>query len=276
MVGPDYLRVLRLAPLEGRGVGQDQNRPGSPRVAAVNANLAAALWPHGSPIGQRLLVGDGREPVEIVGVVPDGILGTFREQTRSRFVLFAASQNRALPIETTFYIRHTAKLDQIAPAVRAAFKDVDPEAAVVYMRTMETELQTLTASMRLVDVMLSVFAVACVLVAVIGLYAIVAYTVRSRSRDFGIRLALGATPADIVQLVLSEAVLMAGIGLVAGLALSAAAGQVFRTLLVGVTPTDPATFATVFAIVGCLALLAAYVPAWRVARADPARTLRQE
>lgn len=130
--------------------------------------------------------------------------------------------------------------------------------------------------MRLVDVVLSVFAVVCVLVAVIGLYAIVAYTVRSRSRDFGVRLALDATPRDIVQLVLSESVLMAGIGLVAGLALSAAAGQLFRTLLVGVTPTDLRTFATVFAIVGGLALLAAYVPAWRVARPDPARTLRQE
>jgi ABC-type antimicrobial peptide transport system permease subunit len=81
---------------------------------------------------------------------------------------------------------------------------------------------------------------------------------------------------DIVQLVLREGVLMAGIGLVAGLALSAAAGQAFRTLLVGVTPTDPATYATVFAVVGTLTLLAAYVPAWRVARADPARTLRQE
>jgi putative ABC transport system permease protein len=276
MVGPDYLRVLGLAPLEGRGIGEDQDRPSGPRVAAISANLAAALWPHGSPIGQRLLVGESREPVEIVGVVPDGILGTFRGQTRSRFVLFAASQNRALPFETTFYIRHTARLDQIAPAVRAAFKDVDPQTAVVYMRTMETDLQTLTASMRLVDVVLSVFAVVCVLVAVIGLYAIVAYTVRSRSRDFGVRLALGATPVDIVQLVLSEGVLMAGIGLVAGLALSAAAGQVFRTLLVGVSPTDPATFATVFAIVGGLALLASYVPASRVARADPAHILRQE
>jgi predicted permease len=276
MVGPDYLRVLGLSPLEGRGVGQDQDRPSGPRVAAINANLAAALWPHGSPIGQRVLVGDDREPVEIVGVVPDGILGTFRGQTRSQFVLFAASQNRALPIETTFYIRHTARLDQIAPAVRAAFKDVDPQTAVVYMRTMETELQTLTASIRLVDVVLSVFAVVCVLVAVIGLYAIVAFTVRSRSRDFGVRLALGATPADIVRLVLREAVLMAGIGLVAGLALSAAAGQVFHTFLVGVTPMDPVTFAAVFAIVGALALVAAYVPAWSVARADPARTLRQE
>ncbi|PYR94188.1 MAG: hypothetical protein DMF84_06470 [Acidobacteria bacterium] len=276
MVGPDYMRVLGLAPLAGREVGEDRDRPSGPRVAAINANLAAALWPDRSPIGQRLLVGDDREPVEIVGVVPDGILGTFRAGSRSRFVLFAASQNRALPVETTFYIRHTAKLDQIAPAIRAAFKDVDPQTAVVYMRTMETEVQTLTAGMRLVDAVLSVFAVVCVLVAVIGLYAIVAYTVRSRSRDFGIRLALGATRADVVQLVLGESVLMAGIGLVAGLALTAAAGQVFRTLLVGVTPTDPATFATVLAIVGGLALLAAYVPAWRIAHADPARTLRQE
>jgi len=104
----------------------------------------------------------------------------------------------------------------------------------------------------------------------------VAYAVRSRSRDFGVRLALGARPIDIVALVLGEGVRMGGIGLAAGLALSAAAGQVFGTLLVGVTPTDPATFATVFATVGSLVLLAAYVPAWHVARADPARTLRQE
>jgi putative ABC transport system permease protein len=87
---------------------------------------------------------------------------------------------------------------------------------------------------------------------------------------------LGATPGDIVRLVLGDGALMAGIGLLAGLALSAAAGQVFRTLLVGVTPTDPMTFATVFAMVGASAIVAAYVPARRVARADPARTLRQE
>lgn len=273
-IGSDYLRVLGVAPLRGDGF-----RPmaaGARRTALVNANLAAALWPGESPIGQILLLGDKREAVQVIGVAPDGILGTFRTQARPKFLLLPAEQDPVVPHEITFIVRYTTSLDSVASAIRSAFHDANSRMPIVYVRTMEDQLRTLTATTLLIEVVLSVFAVVCLLVAAIGVYAIMSFSVRSRSRDFGVRMALGATSGQILASVLREGLVLAGIGLVAGLGLSAAAGQAFRALLVGVSPTDPTTFVGVFVLVGSTAIVAAYLPARRVVRIDPVRILRQD
>lgn len=273
-VGPDYLKVLGVGPVQGSEFG---SLPAAGRqVALVNANLASALWPGASPVGQALLLGDAKEPVEVIGVAPDGILGTFRTEARPKFLLLAGDQNPTVPREITFVIRYATSLENVVSAVRGALHDVDSTTPIVNVRTMETQLRTLTATTLLVEAVLSVFAVVCLLVAAIGVYAIVAFSVRARSRDFGVRLALGATPGQILRSVLTEGVWLASIGLLVGLGLSAVAGQAFRGLLVGVTPTDPATFAAVFVLVGTTALVAAYLPARRVALIDPAKVLRQD
>jgi putative ABC transport system permease protein len=272
-VGPDYLAVLGLTLLQGRGFQPTSG--GGRRTAMVNANLAAALWPDAVPIGQELMVGDRREPAEVVGVVPNGLLGTFRTGSRAKFVLLAADQDSIVPQEVTFYIRYATSLDLVVPPLRAAFRDINGRMPIVNVRTMETQLRTLMATTILLQFVLSVFAAVCLLVAAIGLYASIAFAVRARSREFGGRIALGATPAQIVRSVVREGVRLASVGLLVGLVISAAGGQAFRAFLVGVTPTDPLTFAAVFVAMGAIALLAVYLPARRVVAIDPVKLLRQ-
>jgi cell division protein FtsX len=227
------------------------------------------------PIGQELLLGDRREPTEIVGVVPNGLLGTFRTGSRAKFVLLAADQDLIVPPEVTFYIRYATSLDRVVPPLRAAFRDINGRMPIVNVRTMETQLRTLMATTVLLQFVLSVFAAVCLLVAAVGLYASIAFAVRARSREFGVRIALGATPARIVQSVVREGLRLASIGLLVGLLISAAGGQAFRAFLVGVTPTDLLTFGAVFVAVGAIALLAVCLPARRVVAIDPMKLLRQ-
>jgi putative ABC transport system permease protein len=271
-VGDDYLRVLKLAPAMGEPVDGTVARGRT--VVAINENLAARLWPDTSPLGQRLLLGDERAPLEVVGVVPNGILGTFSTERRPGFILVPATQQPAAPAETTFLLRHTGDLAAVTRGVRTAFHDVEDRVPIVNVRTMQEQLRTLTATTLLIQLVLSVFAGVCLLVASIGLYAVVAFSVERRSREFAVRMALGATPRQMVRMVVGEGVRLGVVGVVLGLIISAVAGQAFRALMLGVTPTDVPTYVGVVLVVGALTLAAAYLPARRVLRAAPLRSLQ--
>jgi predicted permease len=273
-VGPDYLRVLGLTPRFGRELTVD-DRTRTTTTAVVNENLAQALWPGQNALGRTLLVGAQRQPVEIVGVAPNAFFSGFRREERPNFI-FVPRRTEERGGETTFYIRYSGLLDTVGPAVGRALAEVDSRAPIVYMRTMETQLAEITSIVRVMTTMLSLFAAASLLIAMLGQYAVLAFTMKRRTRDFGVRMALGASAKQILGSVIREGLRLTALGLVIGSALSLVSGRALRSLLFGVTSTDAVTYVGVVAVLACASLIACWIPGWRASRVDPMSALREE
>lgn len=279
VVGPGYLRALGLAPVAGRDLSP-VDRLGSTRVAVINQQLAATLFAGESPIGQIIRVGGNLEradTVEIVGVAPNALFDGPTRDPHPSFVFLAEQQVPDGPtLEPSFFVRFRGGLDVVAAAVSGAIADVDPLLPIVSMRTMTTQLESVTELERQVAVLLLFFAAGSLLIAALGQYAITAFNMRRRTRDFGVRMALGASSQQIQSGVLREAFRLTIIGLLLGFGLSVGVGLAFRSILFGITPTDPATYVGVFALLAVASLIASYLPAWRAGRVNVVEALRQE
>jgi predicted permease len=274
-IGPDYLHVLGLTPTVGREI-TTHDRTRSTTAAVINQNLAEALWPGEMVVGRTLLVGGERQPVDIVGVAPNAFFSGFRREQRPYFIFLARRATERGGGEATFYVRYNGLLDAVGPGVGRALAEIDSRAPIVYMRTMETQLAEITSIVRIMTAMLSLFAVASLLIAVLGQYAVLAFTMKRRTRDFGVRMALGASARQIVGAVIREGLRLTALGLVIGAALALVSGRAMRSLLFGVTPTDPRTYAGVVTVLACASLIACWIPGWRASRADPMEALRDE
>ena len=274
-IGPDYLHVLGLTPRSGREL-TSQDRTRTTTAAVINENLAQALWPGETAVGKTLLVGGQRQPVEVVGVAPNAFFSGFRREERPYFIFLPRPADERAGGETTLYIRYSGPLDTIAPAIGGALAEVDSRAPIVYMRTMETQLAEITSIARVMTTMLSLFAAASLLIAILGQYAVLAFIMKRRTRDFGVRMALGASAKQILGSVIREGLRLSALGLVIGSVLSLASGRALRSVLFGVTATDPLTYAGVVAVLLCASLIACWVPGWRASRVDPMQALREE
>jgi putative ABC transport system permease protein len=275
VVGPDYLTVLGLSPIAGRSLGADDG--GAERaVAVINQDLADELWPGQLAVGRTLRLRPGHPPVEIVGVTPNALFSGYGNETRPHFVFLSQRQEPAPPGETSFYVRHTGTLDTVAPAIGRALRDVDARVPIVYMRPLDTELNANTWPIRFISTLLVLFGMGSLAIAAIGQYAVVAFDMKRRTRDFGIRIALGASSRQLLGAAIREGLRWTTIGLSAGFALSLVAGRAFRSILFGITPTDALTYLGVFVVLAIASLLACYLPARRVAEIDPMLALRQE
>jgi putative ABC transport system permease protein len=144
------------------------------------------------------------------------------------------------------------------------------------MRTMGTQLEGMTSIVRVLSTLLTLFATASLLIATLGQYAVLAFTMKRRTRDFGVRMALGASARQIVRSVIGEGLRLTIVGLAIGAGLSVITGRALRSVLFGVSPTDAATYAAVVAVLASASLIACYIPAWRASRVDPMEALRQE
>ena len=273
-VGPDYLRTLGLSPIAGRELSASD--PAAGATAMINRDLAETLWPGLPAIGRTLLMGTERLPVEVVAVTPNALFSGYATQTHPAFVLVAQRQRRAAPGITSFYIRHTGTLEAAAGEIRRALRDVDARVPIVYMRTLDTELDAATWPVRFIYVLLTLFAAASLLIATAGQSAVIAFDVRRRTRDFGLRMALGASSRQIVGSVLRQGLVWSAMGLTLGFALSTGVGQALRSVLFGVTPTDTRTLLGVLAVLLAASMLACLVPALRAARIDPMEALRHD
>jgi putative ABC transport system permease protein len=178
--------------------------------------------------------------------------------------------------ETTFYVRYASGLDSVGPAVRAAVRTVDERVPISNMRTMQTQLDRGNDGPRTIAAFLSLFSGGSLLIAAIGQYAVIAFEMRRRTRELGIRVAIGASARQIQTSVLKEGLVLTAIGLVIGFGLSLAAGFAFSSVLTGVTPTDARTYLGVFSVLAIASMLACYLPARRASRIDPLVTLRYE
>jgi macrolide transport system ATP-binding/permease protein len=274
-VGPDYLPALGVVPLQGRGILESDRRD-TKTVAMINQNLSRALWPGQPAIGQTLTLEGAKQIAEVVGVLPNGAFASVRQTDYPNFLYLAERQNPADPGETTLHVRYAGTLDRIAPAIRAAIRETDARVPVFELRGMESLIRNQTGPVLMIATLLSVFAGGSLILAAIGLYAVIAFNMSRRTRDFGIRIALGASQRQIVEAVLKEGLLITAIGLAVGFALNVAGAKALGSLLYGITATDWPTYLGVLALLSVVSLVACYLPARRAARIDPMQALRQE
>jgi macrolide transport system ATP-binding/permease protein len=273
-VGPAYLRTLGVTPLQGRDLAE-QERTRASTGALISQNLAEALWPGQSAVGRTLQLAS-REPVEVVGVTPNGFFGGYRHDTHPSFVFVSAQQKPPSPGEATFYIRYAGDLDALARAIPRAIRQVDARVPIVYVRTMEAQLDSITWPVRALTMLLTLFAAGSLVIAALGQYAVIAFTMKRRTGDFGVRMALGASSRQILVSVVREGLRLTAIGLAIGLALSVAIAGGIRSALYGVSPTDVPTYVEVCGLLAVASLAACYLPARRASRVDPMLALRQE
>jgi predicted permease len=281
--GPGYLETLQVPIMAGRGISA--NDLTSPNQAAViNQKMAKALWPKESAVGKQFVVGRGARAVEVVGVVPDGAFngvgldGSFsglRKSERRPFIFMADTQRAGWP-ERTFHLRYTGDLNLVVREVRATVAAERAGLAVFSLRTMQAGWDEFTSPIRFMFTLLGWFGMGSLALAAVGLYAVVAFHTARRTREFGIRIALGASPRDVVRTVVREGLVTTAIGAAIGFALCAAAGRAFANLLYGVTPADPATYAGVVILLATVSAGACYIPARRAAQVDPIAALREE
>jgi predicted permease len=275
-VGPDYLRTLGLQPVAGRDVTA-ADKQGATRTAVINQQLAEELFQGRSAIGQVLLDVDRGGPVEIVGVAPNALVDGPVHDPRPRYVFVPRQQlTGGMFVDMTFFVRHEATLEAMTPRVGRAIAEVDPTLPIVSMSTMKARLSQVTAIEAQVTTLVIAFALVALIVAALGQYAVSMFNMRRRTRDLGVRMALGASSQRIQKTVIREALGLALPGVLLGFALSAAVAVVFRAALFGVTPLDPVTYSGVLLLIAMTTIVASYLPAWRAGRINVIEALRQE
>jgi len=278
VVTPGYFDTLKVPLRAGRLFDEHDDASGA-EVVVINEECARRYWPNENPIGQqvhlgvRLVSGVRSGQKTIVGVIGDVKWGGL-DLTAPPEIYMPYAQH---PVDgLTIAVRTKGDAMAIAPTARAALAALDRELPLADIHTMEDLVGQSIAGRRFTMLLLISFATVAVLLAAIGVYGVLAYVVSQRTQEIGVRLAIGAAPADVVRLILREGATLALVGLAAGLAAALGAARALTTLLFGVTSTDPVTFASVAGTLALVALLASYVPARRAARVDPMSALRAD
>ncbi len=274
-VGPSYFEALRIPVVAGRGI-LPTDRPGAPPVVVVNQAMARRYWPGQNPVGRRLWVGtDTTTPaVEIVGVVPDGKYRSLREEP-SPMAYFPAL--RGAPWQATLIVRGAGgDPGALAAAIRRAMREVDPQLPLFNLRTLEDHVAVAYSRETLVAALATGLGVVALALSAVGLFGLLSYAVARRTREIGVRVALGARRADVLRLVIGQGIARAALGVAIGVPAALVAVRFVRSLLFGVGPADPLAFATATAVLGVVALAACLGPAHRAARIAPMEALRHE
>jgi len=284
MVTPDFFATLRIRIVKGRGFDAGDRRGGQ-KVMIVSEALAARAFGGQNPIGRRMGCcesgPDGKQDYKvIVGVAADVRSRGPATAPRPEFYLpLAQAPDAAWDwIGRTMYIvaRTEGNPQTLTPAVRGALQRIDPDLPLFDVRQMDERLAAALATARFNTLLLSLLGAIGLLLAASGIYGVIAYFVSQRTQEIGVRIALGATAAGVVRLVLGEALQPVALGAALGVVSAIAATRVLASQLFGVSPTDPLTIAAVVAMLVGVALVASVIPARRAASIDPTRALQAE
>ena len=272
-VSPGYIETMEIPLLSGRTLSE-QDRAGTPQVALISESAAKRRLPGLDPIGLRIKVGDS-PPYTIVGVVGD-VKQLSLALGESEAVYLPAAQWHYADNAMSLVVRGRGDVPALAPAIRQAVWSVDREQAIVRVATMDQLVAASAAERRFALILFEAFALTALVLAAAGIYGVLAGSVAERTREIGVRAALGASRGRIVGLVVRQGLTLTGLGVGLGVAGAVAATQALAAMLFRVSPLDPWTYAGVMGLLAGVALLACGVPAWRAARVDPASTLRSE
>ncbi len=273
-VGEGFFRTLRVALLTGRTFGPG-DEPGAPPVVVINETLAKQVFPGEEPLG-KVLVLPWEPPVhmEVVGVVGD----VMENGPAAPPPLIFYMPSRQWPRGTMRFLVRTRRSDplEMVPALRRSVRETDKNIPFAQVQTMDSRLAGFLAQPRFQTLLVGLFAVVSLILAVVGLYAVLAYFVRQRVRELSIRMALGAGVRNVFALVVGRGMAMVGLGIAIGVAGGFAGVRVLRSLLFDVAAGDALTFGSVSLCLALVALTACLVPAWRAVRIDPSEALRGE
>ena len=280
VVSPAFFEALRIPVLRGRTL-TDQDREGSPRVAVIDDEFVRRYWPNENPIGKRFTFGppEGavdtttREWIEVVGVV--GHTKHEGLDADARLQLYLPYRQVAIR-NMSVAARTPGDPERLVNQVRQAVLAVDPDLPISHVRTMEELIELSVGQRKLSMMLLSLFSGIALLLASIGIYGVMSYSVSQRARELGVRIALGAGRGDVLRLVLRQGMSLALLGIAIGLGAALGLTRLIRSQLFGVGAADPLTFVSVAVILGATALAANLLPAVRAMRVDPAVVLRDE
>jgi putative ABC transport system permease protein len=278
VVSAEYFRVIGIALLRGRSF-TEQDDARSLRVAIVSRSVAQRLWPGADPVGRRVSMEDHPQAADWITVV--GVVEDVRQERLTQGpvpAIYLPYRQVTFPYflsHMTFLARTDAASGTYARAMRATLRDIDPDQPAQAL----APLEDLVASQRLEPLfqarLLAVFSLLALALAAVGIYGLLAYAVVERAHEIGIRMALGAATAGVVRMILARTLLLAGVGVALGTGGALAVTRVLSTFLFNVSPTDPATFCAVAALLLAVATLAGLVPARRATRVDPVLALRE-
>ncbi len=263
-----YLETMGIKLLEGRTFTRQDNKDGAP-VIIVNRRFADRFWPDSSALGK--IVKTAGEDREVIGVVETGKYRSLGEEPTEFMYL---SQRELFESGLTLLVRTPGNPQEVLQAVRKTVRGIDPNMPLFDMRTMEDHMGIALLPSRLGGAVLGIFGILGLVLAAVGIYGVMAYSVAQRQRELGIRVALGADRPKVVQLVLREGLTLALIGIVLGLAGAAGAAQLVKGMLYNVQAIDPVAFGTVPLVLILVAATAVYLPARRAARIEPMRVLK--
>jgi len=274
IVSPGYFQTLGISILQGRDFSASDTRD-APGVVIINSELARKYFGAQNPIGRRVEMGfrDG-VPLEVIGVTSDVRQTGLQADPYPGMFLPYSQYQASVPL--VFVIRSTNDSGAVAAAVRQELRQVDSQLPIYDVKTMDQVLYTATACPRFLTFLLAVFAGVAVLLAAVGIYGIMTYTVAQGTREIGIRAALGAQRRDLLRMVLNKGLKLTLIGIVLGVAGAFGLTRLMSSVLFGVSATDPLTFAGVTALLAIVALVASYLPARRATKIDPLLALRHE
>ena len=280
-VSPEYFQTMGIELIKGR-LFTAEDTPASPSVAIIDEVLARRYFPNEDPLGKRLKASADAPGIEIVGIVRHVEPNSLDAQGPAP-AQFYFSFNQIPAERLPGYVRRINLLTRteveplsLASAVRGQVAALNKDQAVFNVRTMEQTVAQSVAARRFSMLLLTVFGIVALALASIGIYGLMSYTVAQRTREIGVRMALGAQMSDVLKLVIGQGMKLALVGVVLGLVASVALTQLMKTLLFGVSATDPLTFVVIALLLTVVALLACWLPARRATKVDPMIALRYE
>jgi putative ABC transport system permease protein len=272
IVSAGYFETMRIPIKQGRAFTREEDQKGA-YLVVVDEQFARRFWPDGDALGKHIKY-DGRGPQEIIGVVED--VRNYGSESLGRIKMYTPFGRNPLP-RSTVAVR-SAGIDPLTliPAIKEELRAVNPNVPIYETATLESQLARQIAPRRFSTWLLGLFAMVALLLAAIGIYGVMSYTVTQRTREFGVRIALGAQKRDVLRLTIGQSMRLVLVGLGLGLLASLVLTRWLKSLLFGISAADPMTFAIISVMLVGVALLACYLPARRATLVDPMVALRYE